>query len=116
MVQETTVVILPGRVSPDTPALRAAGKGVATGWLYDPERTAEYARLAVETGIFALKEAVDGVVTHTYVPRRRRPVDTYLHGQGRYRHLFEPVRNAGAIAQLQAQIDRYWAEVSDTAP
>jgi hypothetical protein len=27
--------------------------------------TIDYARLAVETGIFALKEAVDGVVTHT---------------------------------------------------
>jgi pyruvate ferredoxin oxidoreductase beta subunit len=84
-----------------------------TGWLYEPERTAEYARLAVETGIFALKEAVDGVVTHTYIPRRRRPVDTYLRGQGRYRHLFEPVRNDEAIEQLQTQIDRYWAEVAE---
>jgi pyruvate ferredoxin oxidoreductase beta subunit len=94
------------------PKLFLAHAPCPTGWLYDPERTAEYARSAVETGIFALKEAVHGVVTHTYIPRRRRPVETYLQGQGRYRHLFEPSRNEAAIQQIQAQIDRYWAAVS----
>jgi hypothetical protein len=49
------------------------------------------------------------------LPRQRRSVDTYLHGQGRYRHLFEPIRNAAALQQIQAQIDRYWAEVSGKA-
>jgi pyruvate ferredoxin oxidoreductase beta subunit len=85
-----------------------------TGWLYDPERTADYARLAVETGMFALKEAVDGVVTHTYVPRRHRPVEEYLQGQGRYRHLFEPTRNDAALQQIQDHVDRYWAGVHET--
>ncbi|MBM3226719.1 MAG: pyruvate synthase, partial [Candidatus Tectomicrobia bacterium] len=83
-----------------------------TGWLYDPERTAEYARLAVETGIFALKEAVDGAVTHTYKPRRRRPVEDYLRGQGRYRHLFEPEPDTTALGHIQRQLDEYWAAVS----
>jgi pyruvate ferredoxin oxidoreductase beta subunit len=64
--------------------------------------------------MFALKEAVEGKVTHTYVPHRRRPVETYLQGQGRYRHLFEPIRNDDAIRRLQEQIDRYWAEVAQT--
>ena len=45
------------------------------------------------------------------VPRRRRPVEAYLHGQGRYHHLFEPVHNTEAIQHIQAHIDRYWAEV-----
>jgi pyruvate ferredoxin oxidoreductase beta subunit len=82
-----------------------------TGWLYDPARTAEYARLAVDTGIFALKEAVAGVVKHTHIPRTRRPVEEYLQGQGRYRHLFEPTRQQEALAAIQAQVDRYWAAV-----
>jgi pyruvate ferredoxin oxidoreductase beta subunit len=94
------------------PKLFIAHAPCPTGWLYAPERTAEYARLAVETGMFALKEAVHGEVTHTYIPRRRRSVEAYLQGQGRYRHLFEPTRNAVAIEQIQRQIDRYWAEVS----
>ena len=69
---------------------------------------------AVETGIFALKEAVDGVVTHIYSPHQRRPVEHYLQGQGRYRHLFEPTRNAEALAQIQEQVDRYWSETAET--
>jgi pyruvate ferredoxin oxidoreductase beta subunit len=94
------------------PKLFIAHAPCPTGWLYDPECTAEYARLAVETGIFALKEAVDGVVAHTYVPRKRRAVEEYLQGQGRYRHLFEPTRHETAIQHIQEQIDQYWAEVS----
>jgi pyruvate ferredoxin oxidoreductase beta subunit len=93
------------------PKLFLAHAPCPTGWLYEPERTAEYARLAVQTGVFALKEAVDGVVTHTHIPRRRRPVEDYLQGQGRYRHLFEPHRNDAVIQHMQAQIDRYWAAV-----
>jgi pyruvate ferredoxin oxidoreductase beta subunit len=93
------------------PKLFLAHAPCPTGWLYEPERTAEYARLAVQTGIFALKEAVDGVVTHTHIPRRRRPVEDYLQGQGRYRHLFEPHRHAAAIQQIQEQVNRYWAAV-----
>ena len=96
------------------PKLFLAHAPCPTGWLYHPEETAEYAHLAVETGMFALKEAVEGKVTHTYIPRRRRPVDTYLQGQGRYRHLFEPTRNDAAIGRIQAQVDRYWAEVAQT--
>jgi pyruvate ferredoxin oxidoreductase beta subunit len=93
------------------PKLFIAHAPCPTGWLYDPEHTAEYARLAVDTGIFALKEAVDGTVTHTHIPRRRRRVEDYLQGQGRYRHLFEPQRNDTAIQQIQAQVDRYWERI-----
>ncbi|MFQ5791042.1 MAG: thiamine pyrophosphate-dependent enzyme [Acidobacteriota bacterium] len=94
------------------PKLFIAHAPCPTGWLFDPKRTAQYARLAVEAGIFPLKEAVDGVVTHTHVPRRRRPVEEYLQGQGRYRHLFEPNRNEAAIQRIQDQVDRYWVTVS----
>jgi pyruvate ferredoxin oxidoreductase beta subunit len=94
------------------PKLFIAHGPCPTGWLYEPERTAEYARLAVESGMFALKEAVHGTVTHTHIPRRRRPVTDYLQGQGRYRHLFEPTRQEAALAQIQAQVDGYWAAVT----
>jgi pyruvate ferredoxin oxidoreductase beta subunit len=96
------------------PKLFLAHAPCPTGWLYDPQQTADYARLAVETGVFALKEAVDGEVTHTYVPRRHRPVEDYLQGQGRYRHLFEPTRNDEALRRVQAQVDAYWSRVHET--
>lgn len=94
------------------PKLFIAHAPCPTGWLYDPAYSAEYARLAVDTGIFALKESVDGVVTHTHPPKRRRPVEDYLKGQGRYRHLFEPERNEEAIQQIQVQVDRYWEDIA----
>jgi pyruvate ferredoxin oxidoreductase beta subunit len=98
------------------PKLFIAHAPCPTGWLYDPEQTAAYAHLAVETGIFALKTAVDGTVTHTYIPRRRRPVEEYLRGQGRYRHLFEPTRHAAAIQRIQEQVDQYWSAIADATP
>lgn len=93
------------------PKLFIAHAPCPTGWLYDPEETAHYARLAVDTGLFALKEAVNGTVTHTLVRKRRRPVEDYLRGQGRYRHLFEPARNEEALRLIQEQVDRYWESV-----
>jgi len=82
-----------------------------TGWGYDPAKTWEYARLGVECGVFPLKEAVDGEVTHTYVKRTWRPVEEYLQGQGRFRHLFEPVRQEAVIRSIQDAVDHYWASV-----
>jgi len=91
------------------PKLFLAAAPCPTGWEFDPARMHELARLQVETGLFPLKEAVgDGPVTHTHAPTTRRPVEDYLRGQGRFRHLFEPVRQDGAIAHLQAATDRYW--------
>jgi pyruvate ferredoxin oxidoreductase beta subunit len=82
------------------------------GWDVEPKRTVELARLAVQTGIWPLKEAVHGKVLHTQVPRKFKPVDEYLSRQGRFRHLFEPVRNQQEIARIQAKVDRYWKEVA----
>jgi len=80
-----------------------------TGWGYDASETVEIGRLAVRTGIFPLKEYVDGETVHTKRPHPRLPVDEYLRRQQRFRHLFEPQRQDAAIARIQAQVDDYWA-------
>lgn len=97
------------------PKLFLAFAPCPTGWLYDPAKTQHYARLGVECGVFPLKEAVDGEVMHTYVKRTWRPVEEYLQGQGRFRHLFEPVRQEDILRSMQERIDRYWAEVPHPA-
>jgi len=78
------------------------------GWDFDPAQLVEIGRLAVHTGIFPLKEFRDGKITHTLIPRTRLPVEEYLSKQGRFAHLFSPWRNDEAIAEIQAQVDRYW--------
>ena len=80
------------------------------GWDYDPKETVTIGKLAVKTGIWPLKEYVDGRVVHTKIPRERKPVEEYLKLQGRYKHLFEPQRNDELIADIQARVDHYWSK------
>ena len=53
-----------------------------TGWDYDPRDSVEIGKLAVKTGVWPLKEYVDGQVVHTRIPRERPPVQDYLKRQG----------------------------------
>jgi pyruvate ferredoxin oxidoreductase beta subunit len=83
-----------------------------TGWGYDPRHGHHLAKLALETGVWPLKEAVHGRVRHTYVPPRRRPVEEYLRPQRRFAHLFEPRRQEDVLAAIQRDVDAYWEEVA----
>jgi pyruvate ferredoxin oxidoreductase beta subunit len=95
------------------PRLILAYAACPTGWDFDPQESMHVAKAAIETGIFPLKEYADGKVTHTKVPKSRKPVDEYLKLQGRFRHLFAPERNEAELAQIQANVDAYWARVED---
>lgn len=83
-----------------------------TGWDYDPKDSVEVGKLAVQTGVWPLKEYVDGKVVHTKVPRQRTPVEKYLKLQGRFAHLFEPERDEASIDEIQARVDAYWDGVT----
>jgi pyruvate ferredoxin oxidoreductase beta subunit len=84
-----------------------------TGWGFDPELSEKIADLAVETGVWPLKEARDGNVRHTYMPERPRPVAEYLEPQRRFRHLFRPKRQEDVIGAIQARVDSYWQQVRE---
>jgi pyruvate ferredoxin oxidoreductase beta subunit len=79
-----------------------------TGWDFEPRDSVEIGRLAVRTGLWPLKEYVDGKVVHTRIRRPRLPVERYLERQGRFSHLFEPERNEVLLARIQAGVDAYW--------
>jgi pyruvate/2-oxoacid:ferredoxin oxidoreductase beta subunit len=53
---------------------------------------------------------MDGVISHTVVPRALTPVREYLKTQDRFSHLFEPEENSVAIAAIQESINGYWRE------
>ena len=78
------------------------------GWGYDPRHTVEIAKLAVKTGIWPLKEYVNGAVVHTRTPHPRVPVEEYLKLQERFAHLFEPERDEKFLAEIQGAVDAYW--------
>lgn len=84
-----------------------------TGWDYDPKETVNIGKLAVKTGVWPLKEYIDGKVVHTKIPKQRKPVEEYLKLQGRYKHLFEPQRDEEMLKTIQDKIDRYWKNISE---
>jgi pyruvate ferredoxin oxidoreductase beta subunit len=66
----------------------------------------------VETGVWPLKEALDGRVRHTYVPDHRRPVEEYLCTQRRFQHLVVPERQEEVLRRIQDDLDAYWEAVA----
>ncbi|MCE9562635.1 MAG: pyruvate synthase [Planctomycetes bacterium] len=88
--------------------------GLATcppGWGIDPAQGHHVGKLALDTGIWPLKEAVHGEVRHTYVPDHLKPVEDYLQTQARFHHLFSPQRHDDILATIQNEVIGYWNEV-----
>ena len=83
------------------------------GWDFDPRESADIGKLAVKTGVWPLKEYVDGKVVHTKIPRSRSPVEEYLKIQGRFAHLFAPERNEELLQEIQSRVDNYWVGVQE---
>ncbi|MFH0788548.1 MAG: pyruvate synthase subunit PorB [Pseudomonadota bacterium] len=70
-----------------------------TGWRIPPDQAIRYGRLAVETGFFPLYEVEHGRYRITIDFPDLRPVNDYLQGQGRFRHL-----TPETIAKIQERI------------
>ena len=79
-----------------------------TGWGIEPAESIEIARLAVDTGVWPLKETRNGTIVHTVVPRQLRPVEQYLQRQRRYAHLLAPNPQEQVLHRLQADVEGYW--------
>lgn len=64
----------------------------------------------------ALMQRVPFAVAYEDVPNGARltltPMEHYLRGQGRFRHLLEPVLQESVIQGMQDAVDRYWEEVT----
>jgi len=92
------------------PKMYIAFAACPTGWGFDARDSVELEKLGVQSGTWPLKESVDGVVRHTFVPRSLIPVSEYLKKQERFRHLFEPEVKSEAIAMIQQAVNAYWKE------
>jgi pyruvate ferredoxin oxidoreductase beta subunit len=84
------------------------------GWRSDPAKSIELSRLAVETCIFPLWEAVNGEYQLStpskliaLAPQKKKPVKEYLQMQGRFRHLFTP-KYEKMLDEIQRLTDLRW--------
>lgn len=87
----------------DGPSLIHVHTPCPTGWRYDPSKTVEIARSAVQTGCWVLYEYENGKVTINYKPKELAPLDSYIKLQGRFRGLSEEQR-----AELQKHTTEYF--------
>ena len=81
-----------------------------TGWKYTPSDLLEYCKMAVETCYWPLFEVIEGKWILNYEPKKKLPVEEFLRGQGRFKHLFKP-GNEHLIAEFQAEVDRRWEQL-----
>ena len=87
------------------------------GWRSDPSKSIELSRLAVETCVFPLWEAVNGEYQLSIpskvlalAPQKKKPVKEYLQAQGRFRHLFTP-KNEKILEDIQRITDQKWTRL-----
>lgn len=91
----------------DGPSFLAVFQPCTTNWHYDPSLTIQYSKLAAETNFWPLYEIENGRVKINFKPKERKPIEEFLKGQGRFRHLFKP-ENKYVIEEIQKMVDEEW--------
>ena len=74
-----------------------------TGWYFDPAKTVEIGRLAVQTGAWPVAEIDHGIFKLSVKPRELKPVKEYLEPQRRFRHIDERL-----LEIIQGHITEDW--------
>ncbi|MFW9927851.1 MAG: thiamine pyrophosphate-dependent enzyme [Candidatus Thorarchaeota archaeon] len=86
-----------------------------TGWVSDPEITAELGKLAVKTGYFPLWEYENNNLVFTSPsdrlkdPNKRTPLEDYLKLQGRFKNILD---NSTMLQLLKDDIQAEWDMLS----
>lgn len=88
----------------DGPSLLHIHTPCPTGWKYDPAKTIELARAAVQTGCWILFEYENGKVTINYKPKELAPVENYIKPQGRFK---------GLTAEKREELQKYTTKYFD---
>jgi pyruvate ferredoxin oxidoreductase beta subunit len=88
-----------------------------TGWRMDPSKSIEIAKLAVDTGAVPLYEIVDGKhhVSRPTDITKLKPIEEYLKAQGRYGHLFKPVKREQELGMIQERVKANLKRILDLA-
>ena len=78
------------------------------GWKFDPSKTIEISKIAVETCFWPLYEVKNDEWILNYDPgENKKPIIEWIKMQGRYKHLLKP-GNKWVIEKAQEEIDKRW--------
>lgn len=99
----------------DGPVFLSVLQPCTNNWKFPTSMYVEYAKSAVETNFWPLYEIENGKYTINYpvksaadhgasIPKERKPIEEFLKGQGRFKHLFTP-ENKHVIEEMQKIVD-----------
>jgi pyruvate ferredoxin oxidoreductase beta subunit len=86
------------------------------GWRFDEKLSVKIAQQAIDSCYFPLYEIYNGreyvlsrlSKTIASKPEKKTPIEDYLAGQGRFRHLFKPEKREDLIKLFQEAVDQEW--------
>ena len=79
-------------------------------WKFPSSMYVHYGKLATETNFWPLYEIENGNYVINYLPKERKPIEEFLQGQGRFKHLFAP-EHAETLKEVQRRVDAKWDEL-----
>jgi pyruvate ferredoxin oxidoreductase beta subunit len=79
-------------------------------WKFPTSMYVRYGKLATETNFWPLYEIEDGKYKINLEIKNPKPIEEFLKGQGRFKHLFE-AKNKKVIKEMQKTVDENWKEL-----
>jgi len=76
-------------------------------WKFASSDYVRYGRLATETNFWPLYEIENGNYKINHIPKEKKPVEEFLKGQGRFKHLFTK-KNKKIIDYIKKRIEENW--------
>lgn len=79
-------------------------------WKFPTSEYVAMGKLATETNFWPLYEIEDGNYVINYVNKNPKPIEEFLKGQGRFKHLFVD-KNKDVVAEIQKEVDENLAKL-----
>lgn len=94
----------------DGPSFLLVMQPCTNNWKYPTSEYVRYGKAATETNYWPLYEIENGKYVINHVPKEKKPIEEFLKGQGRFKHLFVP-ENKHVIEEMQKIVDEDWEKL-----
>lgn len=98
----------------DGPVFLSVMQPCTNNWKFSTSMYVHYAKLATETNFWPLYEIENGKYVINYMPKEKKPIEEFLKGQGRFKHLFTP-ENQHVLTEMQKIVDEEWERLQKLA-
>jgi pyruvate ferredoxin oxidoreductase beta subunit len=83
-------------------------------WKFPSSMYVHYGKMATESNFWPLYEIENGDYAINYSPKEKKPLEEFLRGQGRFKHLFAPEKQS-VMEEMQRRVDEKWKRLKKMA-